>query len=129
MFGRYNIASLEDKLEALKKASAYAATRARVASNVVSIETRKSSNGTSTRGLFAEENGGPRGIRRLSKSRVSSGKSGRVRVCVRAAYENEPKKTERVRCTNERGVRLPGAFLYNMTGRVHWTVASREGRR
>jgi integrase len=48
MFGRYNIASLEDKLEALQKASVYAAARARVGSNVVSIETRKSSNGTST---------------------------------------------------------------------------------
>ena len=63
MFGRYNIASLEDKLEALQKASAYATSRERVGSNVVSIESRKSSNGTSTRGDFAEEIGGPRGTR------------------------------------------------------------------
>ena len=63
MFGRYNIASLEDKLDALRKASIYAAARARVGSNVVSIESRESSNGTSTRGGFAEENGGPRGTR------------------------------------------------------------------
>ena len=40
MFGRYNIASLEDKLEALKKASAYVAARARMGSNVISIESR-----------------------------------------------------------------------------------------
>lgn len=62
-FIRHNIASLEDKLEALQKARVYADFRAQVASNVVSIGSRKSSNGTSTRYGFAEENGGPRGTR------------------------------------------------------------------
>jgi hypothetical protein len=63
MFSRYNIASLEDKLEALRKAQVYADSRTQVSTNVVSIASRKTSNGTSTRGSFAEEYGGPRGIR------------------------------------------------------------------
>ena len=57
MFSRYNIASLEDKLDALKKARTYAQSRASVGSNVVSISERKS-NGTSTRVTFPKENGG-----------------------------------------------------------------------
>jgi hypothetical protein len=42
MFNRYNIASLEDKLDALKKARVYAQSRARVASNVMPIKAGKS---------------------------------------------------------------------------------------
>ena len=41
MFSRYNIASFEDKLDALQKARVYADSRARVTSNVASIESRK----------------------------------------------------------------------------------------
>ncbi len=54
MFNRYNIASLEDKLEALKKARAYAQSRARVTSNVTPITAGKS-NASSTRAAFVKE--------------------------------------------------------------------------
>jgi len=57
MFNRYNIASLEDKLEALNKARAYARKRAGEHSNVTPIGAGKS-NGTSTRATFSEGNGG-----------------------------------------------------------------------
>jgi hypothetical protein len=57
MFNRYNIASLEDKLDALKKARVYAQSRARVTSNVTPITAGKS-NASSTRAPFPRENGG-----------------------------------------------------------------------
>jgi len=63
MFDRYNIASLEDKLEALKKARVYAEARASVGSNVVPIGNRASGTPSGTRSEFPRENGGPRGIR------------------------------------------------------------------
>jgi hypothetical protein len=57
MFNRYNIASLEDKLEAIQKARTYARSRVGDKSNVTPITAGKS-NGTSTRAVFAGENGG-----------------------------------------------------------------------
>jgi integrase len=44
MFSRYNIASLEDELEALRKARVYADSRTSVSANVVSIASRKTGN-------------------------------------------------------------------------------------
>ncbi len=57
MFNRYNIASLEDKLDAIKKARAYARSRVAARSNVMPFAAGKS-NGTSTRASFPEGNGG-----------------------------------------------------------------------
>src|SRR5262249_20538763 len=48
MFRRYDVASLDDKLEALRRAREYAATRAAVGSNVASFPSR-SVNATDTR--------------------------------------------------------------------------------
>jgi hypothetical protein len=64
MFNRYNIASLEDKLLALQKASVYAESRAAVNSNVTPIRARKS-NAQAHDAVFATENAKPRGLSAL----------------------------------------------------------------
>jgi len=56
MFVRYDIASLEDKREALKKARVYVASRSAVGSNVTPIASRTRTQ-TSTRSGISEENG------------------------------------------------------------------------
>jgi hypothetical protein len=57
MFNRYNIASLEDKLDAIKKARAYARSRVAARSNVTPFAAGKS-NATSTRAPISEGIGG-----------------------------------------------------------------------
>jgi len=57
MFAPYNIASLEDKPEALKRARVYAASRSAAGSNVTPIASRTRTQ-TSTRSGISEENGG-----------------------------------------------------------------------
>ena len=57
MFARYNIASLEDKRGALKRARVYAASRLAVGSNLTPIASRTRTQ-TSTRRGICEEDGG-----------------------------------------------------------------------